>query len=426
MPYVDDDEPPGAGFRGVRPGESVADLGFEPGPAGGWDDDGAGAYDGGPGPSGGAGPRWRGWPVYLGRGGGRSRRGVGRPRGRGRGRELEIVALHPELAGEEELFPINAAPHAARAFVHAPSSRGVRARKAARELGWRLRLPHAALHTILARLRPEQLRALAGGRLSADPSAAVVGAVGALARRARPAARLAGGFTVFATPGWRLLVRPLGELQGEIVSVRPVEGESQEGETPGGGPGAGRPRPPTPAAKTPSKATKTPSRTVKITFEWLMGCTLSQSCPEHRNGYYVIYNPKGKPVYAGHMTDFRRLMSVYAEYARVFERDLAQYAVYFAQALGLSHDTLERYVIRSILTLAGSVQNVEGIEPHVLDSRRIVVTHVGKSAFIPGFLKVTRSRTDRNGRRIDHVWNGTTAVTTITAGAEYELPSHAG
>jgi len=319
MPYVDDDEPPGAGFHGARPGVSAADLAFdEPGAAAPWggspqgaagfgDDDGAGAaagfadepptagwdepplwpvLGGGyfrlPAPVWG---RWRGrprlhrslgsmlgnahrvgtlrhrgsgarFPVYRASAGRQSWRVVGRPRGRNR--EMEIVALQPELGapqseleaqGELEAFPADAAafrrparygaaPRYGRAPLYGDVSRydsgrrygGLRygvSRSAPRVRRWRLRLPHRGLHTVMARLRPDQLRGLAGGHLPADPAPAVIRAVAGLARRARPAGRLSGGFTVFATPGWRLLVRPLGELQGEIVAVRPVEGEEE-------------------------------------------------------------------------------------------------------------------------------------------------------------------------------------------------------
>lgn len=253
MPYVDDDEPPGMGFHGTRPGVSAADLAFaEPGAAapfggsphgGAWgdDDDGDGWDEpplwllrggGGfrfPRP---AGSPWRGRPAPH-----RSRGGMPR---RGRAREMEIGALQPEREGEgeAEMFPMHASPYAAPGSLRPRSTLGMRGRKAARRIGWRLRLPHGALHTILARLRPEQLRGLAGGHLPADPAPAVTAAVGAIARRARPAGRLSGGFAVFATPGWRLLVRPVGELEGEIVSLRPAEAE---GET---GPAGGRKAPP--------------------------------------------------------------------------------------------------------------------------------------------------------------------------------------
>jgi hypothetical protein len=129
--------------------------------------------------------------------------------------EMEMVALQPE----SEAFPMSATPFSR------PARYGGVPRYGARP--WRLRFPHRGLHAVLSRLRPEQLRGLAGGDLPPDPAPAVMRAVARLARAARPAGRLSGGFTVFATPGWRMLVRPLGELQGEIVAVRPVDGEAE-------------------------------------------------------------------------------------------------------------------------------------------------------------------------------------------------------
>jgi len=297
MPTIDDDEPPGIGFHGARPGVSAADLAFdEPGVAAPWGGSPQGAAGWGddaaddPGTGDDAEPadgwlepplwpvlgggyfrlprsvwgRWRGrprlhqglggalgrarrvgtlrhrgsgerFPVYRAQAGPRSWRVVGRPaRGRSRELEMEIVALQPELEAQPELesfeseleaFPIDASPFSRPArYAAGPRYVGIPRRRLAR---WRLRFPHRRLHAVLARLRPEQLRRLAGDVLSADPAPAVIRAVARLARRARPAGRLSGGFTVFATPGWRMLVRPLGELQGEIVALRPVEGEEE-------------------------------------------------------------------------------------------------------------------------------------------------------------------------------------------------------
>lgn len=101
-----------------------------------------------------------------------------------------------------------------------------RARRARR---FRLRLPHQGLHAVLGRLHPEQLRRLSGGMLPADPARAVALGIGRIARRARrlgPFPATTGlRLDVWAAPGFRLLVRPLGEMEGEILDVTPIEGE---------------------------------------------------------------------------------------------------------------------------------------------------------------------------------------------------------
>jgi hypothetical protein len=52
----------------------------------------------------------------------------------------------------------------------------------------------------------------------------------------------------------------------------------------------------------------------------------------------------------------------------------------------------------------------------------VVVTHTGKKDLIPAFLRQNKDWTDRTGKKIQHRWDGKKAVTTISAGAEYELP----
>lgn len=173
------------------------------------------------------------YPVYRGRMGGRTFRMVARPRGRMR---YEVMAMEEEtgglgqstgmqgeMGGEGELLAMGGSGASTSAGFNPPQPAG----------GYRLRLPHAGIHAILGRLRPEQLRRLAGGTLPADPAAAVARGVGRLARRARRLGRFRGTgagprLDVFATPGFRLLVRPTGEMEGEILSVAPVQGEMEE------------------------------------------------------------------------------------------------------------------------------------------------------------------------------------------------------
>jgi hypothetical protein len=91
----------------------------------------------------------------------------------------------------------------------------------------KLRLPHTALHTVLSRLQPEQLRALAGGGLEGDPAPAVVRGIARIASRARHVRRWRsrGGkqcFEVYEAPGYRLLVHLTAPGEGEILLVTPT------------------------------------------------------------------------------------------------------------------------------------------------------------------------------------------------------------
>ncbi|HEX8675536.1 MAG TPA: hypothetical protein VF710_26830 [Longimicrobium sp.] len=111
--------------------------------------------------------------------------------------------------------------------------------------GYTLQLPHESLHTILSRLRPEQLRGITGGPLAGDPGPSLARAVGRVARAARRTPETIGGangppFPVFSAPGFRLLVRPRGPTQGEILMVRP-ESEAEAELVPVGAPGYTRP-----------------------------------------------------------------------------------------------------------------------------------------------------------------------------------------
>lgn len=94
--------------------------------------------------------------------------------------------------------------------------------------GYTLQLPHESLHTILSRLRPEQLRGITGGPLAGDPGPLLTRAVGRVAQAARRTPETLGGtLPVFSAPGFRLLVRPRGRTQGEILMVRPESEDSE-------------------------------------------------------------------------------------------------------------------------------------------------------------------------------------------------------
>jgi hypothetical protein len=156
----------------------------------------------------------RRYPLYRGRIGGRRMLVVTRGRG---GMRREIVAIQPELE-------LNASVRRRRSTT-SPSERWPKVRAGR----LKLRLPHSALHAVLARWRPEQLRRLAGGGLSADPTPAVVRGIAHIARRARRMCRWRSGgdgevLEVFATPGYRLLVRRTSPREGEIVMLSSVAG----------------------------------------------------------------------------------------------------------------------------------------------------------------------------------------------------------
>ncbi|HEX8212493.1 MAG TPA: hypothetical protein VF584_20115 [Longimicrobium sp.] len=111
--------------------------------------------------------------------------------------------------------------------------------------GYTLQLPHDSLHTILSRLRPEQLRGITGGPLAGDPGPLLVRAVGRAAQAARRTPETIGGqngppLPVFSAPGFRLLVRPRGPTEGEILMVRP-EDEADAELVPVGASGSTRP-----------------------------------------------------------------------------------------------------------------------------------------------------------------------------------------
>lgn len=361
------------------------------------------------------------FPVYRARMAKKSWRVVGRPRGRSG--EMEIVALQPE----REAFPVSASPfvrpsrhggspryggprygggvHYGAPRYGGPARRGPRfggglcwgvPRSVARR--WRLRLPHRGLHTVLSRLQPEQLRALAGGDLPPDPAPAVVRAVAALARRARPAGRLSGGFTVFATPGWRMLVRPLGELQGEIVALRPVEGEVY--------------RPGDPKGKTSIGGKSTYVRGSQVSLEWsgpfmmtrpkgsidtvLVDGTTKKAVSENRPGIYVATRG-GKPVYVGQAT---QLAKRWAGRCRIFGEldlavDLSDYRVWLGaitasnqpkkgpEGLGWLLNDLEHVVIRRMLRDGHALTNRTSFSPIVAAPQGIRIANNGK---VPPFL----------------------------------------
>lgn len=157
-------------------------------------------------------------PVYRGRLGRRSYRIVARPRG---GLRREIVLIRPDsVHGEMEIFPLSAATR--REHRDAATTGD----------GWQLRLPHARVHTILSRLQPEQVRRLAGNSMGADPGPAVARSIRRLASEARRVGSFGPGgrMPVFAVAGYRILVHPIAEQEGEILTLRPPDSAEREAE----------------------------------------------------------------------------------------------------------------------------------------------------------------------------------------------------
>jgi hypothetical protein len=213
--------------------------------------------------------------------------------------------------------------------------------------GYRLRLPHAGVHSILSRLQPDQLRGLAGGDLPADPAAAVVRGVARIARRARWGWRFrprSGGpaLEVFQAPGYKLLVRPTGPAEGEILLVRPDVAEAEvEGET---------------------------ERSLAGTMTWWGPFTFAKA---GQKGVLVSDNPARKlpnlkqpgiyffeklrngdwtPVYVGKADNFLIRLGTRREYLHQLDVDVAPYRLYLGVGpAGTPLHGLEHAVVRSVL-----------------------------------------------------------------------------
>jgi hypothetical protein len=157
------------------------------------------------------------FPVFAASAGGRRWGLVTRPRRELEAEVHEIVAVRP---AEELEFGVRPSPEPIPALPAPPARPGTTAD------GWQLRLPHQGLHSILSRLRPGDLAKLAGGSLPADPAPTVVRSVARLTAQSKRRGSLRSRRTgqrmeLFEAPGYSLLVRPAGEMQGEILAVRP-------------------------------------------------------------------------------------------------------------------------------------------------------------------------------------------------------------
>lgn len=266
-------------------------------------------------------------PVYRSRLGGRSYRIVARPRG---GLRSEIVLVRPEAepsAPESELFPLGGGSRTRAEAV------------ATTRDGYRLRLPHASVHTILSRLAPDEVRRLAGGDLGGDPAPAVAAVVGRLARRARRAGslRAPGGdrLPIFAASGYRILVRPVSGREGEIVLLRPEMEEEVLA-----------------------------AQGLRTTLRWegpfrfssrvrALFTRLPRAMDLRRDGgIYIVERADGQPIYVGKADVFAKRLGARKEVLRQMAVPLAEYRVWLGRAEPAARHVLtglEHVVLRAIV-----------------------------------------------------------------------------
>jgi hypothetical protein len=253
------------------------------------------------------------FPLYGSRIGTRSWRIVARPRG---GRSREIVLVRPGAGETEEMeaFPLAASPGGRAGAAAAPGTTLD---------GYRLRLPHRGVHAVMARLEPDQLRDLAGGDLPADPASALVGSLARLARRARRAGTLRSHrsgqrLAVFRAPGYRILARPRGAREAEILLVRPVEGEEE------------LVGPRDPGERHSARGARYRVRGARVRIEWQAGQRLSDLVGKKgvRGDVYVIVRAGGKPMYVGKTGNFSREWADRFHVLKVFGVPLEAYGIY--------------------------------------------------------------------------------------------------
>ena len=457
MPYDDfDDDPPRFGPGGNR--------GF---PAGayalGGADDGAFAADDGPGPGPGRWtsddgyvlalpapvwggyPRWRmrrrfprpallaglaprarrmgtlrglrsgaAFPVFAAHAGGRRWGLVTRLRRELEAEVHEIVAvrpveeLHRALAASPEPIPDLPAP---------PARPGMTAD------GWKLRLPHRGLHSILSRLRPSDLSAMAGGPLPADPAPTVVRSVARMAAQARRRGSLRDRrsgkrMELFETPGYSLLVNPVGEMQGEIVAVRPETDVLER--MVGKGPKSSSPQAPI-----------GPAEKVEITINWVGHCGLGENCPGsgNRQRIYVITRVMGskhKPLMVG-MTqenDIKDRMLGYVHCARSLGQNADRFVAHVGEVTVVRGRMrlldVESLVMRLLNNLHQNVRNVSMASRASVGLRLIEITHTGA---VPPFLQIPGfSDKKRLTGATAHTGSGSLWKTVIEPNVVFETP----
>lgn len=341
-------------------------------------------------------------PVFGSRLGQRSYRIVARPRG---GMRHEILAVHPEpraeMEEEAEVFPLGAV-----------AAGGGDAYGGATRDGYRLRLPHARLHTVLARLRREQLQALLGGVLPPDPGPVLARRLSRLARRARRVGTFRSRRTglrlpVFAAPGIRILARPCGPGEAEILTVRAVEGEL---EVTGNLPVQGAP----PRAE----------------IQWTHSVPFTappSDIPKVKNALYILFRDD-KPIYAGMAgsTDARTRMGEYRRNAHIYSippSTLRAHIGVVRNAQGLTTLQVESLLIRLLIRLFGQPQirnSNSQINPYPVGAQEIVVEHGGPA--LPGFLHRDAELVSKSGQRVGRITSrGGKVETRFYAGVQFEF-----
>jgi hypothetical protein len=254
------------------------------------------------------------FPVFGATAGGRRWGLVTRPRRELEAEVHEIVAVRP---AEELEFGVRPSPEPIPALPAPPARPGTTAD------GWRLRLPHQGLHSILSRLRPDDLAKLAGGSLPADPAPTVVRSVARLTAQSRRRGSLRSRRTgqrmeLFEAPGYSLLVRPAGEMQGEIVAVR-AEGESEIV------------RPNDREERKSFAGSKFRVRGARAVIDWQEKRPLADLMGDTKAGavvYVITRKQGGRPVYVGQSGNFSREWGSRFRILTVLNAPLQDYYIY--------------------------------------------------------------------------------------------------
>lgn len=341
------------------------------------------------------------FPVFAASAGGRRWGLVTRPRRELEAEVHEIVAVRP---AEELEFGLRPSPEPIPPLAPPAARPGTTAD------GWRLRLPHQGVHSILSRLRPDDLAKLAGGTLPADPAPTVVRSVARLAARSRRRGSLRSRRTgqrmeLFEAPGYSLLVRPAGEMEGEILAVRPT-GAAFEGETGG-----------------TKKASTTGGAPIKIKLNWLPPCRFDQKCTAGAgNRVYIVVQGR-TPLKVGSTTqDADRRMSDYRGCTNLLSippRNMTFYLADVQAPANFDLTKVESLVIRLLNRLPRlGLTNTNLTTPRKVDAGRVEIQHTGA---IPPFMRYPfTKRTEAT--TATHVQQGGGWTTTIEPDAVFETP----
>jgi hypothetical protein len=342
------------------------------------------------------------FPVFAASAGGRRWGLVTRPRRELEAEVHEIVAVRP---AEELEFGFRPSPEPIPPLAPPAARPGTTAD------GWRLRLPHQGLHSILSRLRPDDLARLAGGSLPADPAPTVVRSVARLTAQSKRRGSLRSRRTgqrmeLFEAPGYSLLVRPAGEMQGEIVAIQPQAG-GWEGETGG--------------------ATKptAPKNPLRVTITWNTACTFDKPCPATvKDGVYIVLD-MAQPLKVGKtQQDTTKRMAGYRFCSNLFGKDPRKMYFVTGNVTGaLSLDEVESLMMRLVNRLPRrSLRNTRDAKPRPVPSRGVEIRHTG---VVPDLLKQPFARAGTASDVASNVQDPNKPsdwITTIFPGATFETP----